>query len=89
MLDGHTAEHAWEATTKLAERSSWTFYGAADLALVQRRRLPLASLDRASRDVAIAAGVEVPRVAAYPENLRAGSAPSAKAHGGRCLGWRW
>jgi predicted nucleic acid-binding protein len=43
MLDGHTAEQAWEATRGLAERFKLTVYDVACLELAQRHRLPLAS----------------------------------------------
>jgi predicted nucleic acid-binding protein len=45
-LDGETAEQAWTATARLAERHRLTLYDAAYLELAQRRKLPLASLHR-------------------------------------------
>ena len=59
VLDAHTAEQAWEATAALAERHGLTLYDAAYLELAQRRRLPLATLDRDLRTAAAAVGVEV------------------------------
>jgi predicted nucleic acid-binding protein len=47
VLDLDTAHRAWEATVSLAERFKLTVYDAAYLEVAQRRRLPLASLDRA------------------------------------------
>ncbi len=58
MLDPDTAANAWEATARLAERLRLTTYDAAYLELAQRRRLPLASLDRELRAAATAMGVE-------------------------------
>ena len=58
-LDAHTAEQAWDATVRLAERFKLTVYDAAYLELAQRRRLPLASLDQDLRAAATAASVEV------------------------------
>ena len=54
-LDGHTAEQAWSTIAALAERRRLTLYDAAYLELAQRRRLPLATLDR---ELAAAAGAE-------------------------------
>lgn len=59
VLDPDTADRAWTATARLAERFKLSAYAAAYLELAQRRRLPLASLDRELRDAAGAAGVEV------------------------------
>jgi predicted nucleic acid-binding protein len=44
-LDTETADQAWTATARLAERHRLTLYDAAYLELAQRRRLPLATLD--------------------------------------------
>lgn len=44
-LDMETADQAWTATNRLAERHRLTLYDAAYLELAQRRRLPLATLD--------------------------------------------
>ncbi len=46
MLDTETAEQGWTATARLAERHRLTLYDAAYLELAQRRKLPLATLDR-------------------------------------------
>jgi predicted nucleic acid-binding protein len=62
-LDPDTADRAWQATTQLAERSRLSVHDAASLELAQRRRLPLASLDRDLREAASAAGVDVLGVA--------------------------
>ncbi len=58
-VDEETEQHAWKATLELAAIYRLTLYDAAYLELAQRRRLPLATLDRALRDAAIAAGVEI------------------------------
>lgn len=57
-LDADTADRAWEATARLAERFSLTTYDAAYLELAQRRRLPLASLDQELRAAATAMNIE-------------------------------
>lgn len=58
-LDMETAGQAWEDTARLAERFRLTVYDASYLELAQRRRLPLASLDKELRKAAFSAGVEV------------------------------
>ncbi len=58
-LDMETADQAWEDTARLAEKFRLTIYDASYLELAQRRRLPLASLDKDLRKAAISAGVEV------------------------------
>jgi predicted nucleic acid-binding protein len=45
-LDAETADQAWTATARLAERHRLTLYDAAYLELAQRRKLPLATLDQ-------------------------------------------
>lgn len=45
-LDTETPDQAWTATLKLAERHRLSVYDAAYLELAQRRKLPLATLDR-------------------------------------------
>ena len=45
MLDTETADEAWTATIRLAERHRLSVYDAAYLELAQRRKLPLATLD--------------------------------------------
>jgi predicted nucleic acid-binding protein len=45
-LDIETADQAWMATARLAERYQLTLYDAAYLELAQRRKLPLATLDK-------------------------------------------
>jgi len=56
-LDEQTAEQAWTATQRLAERHRLTLYDAAYLELAQRLELPLATLDADLRNAASAAGV--------------------------------
>jgi predicted nucleic acid-binding protein len=46
VSDAETADEAWTATARLAERSRLTLYDAAYLELAQRRKLPLATLDQ-------------------------------------------
>ena len=58
-LDNDTAEKSWEDTVRLAERFTLSVYDATYLELAQRRRLPLASKDRALRSAAAALGVVV------------------------------
>jgi predicted nucleic acid-binding protein len=58
-LDLETAAQAWQQTAGLAEHFRLAVYDAAYLELAQRRRLPLASLDRDLRQAAVDAGVEV------------------------------
>ena len=58
-LDDDTAEKSREDTARLAERFTLSVYDATYLELAQRRRLPLASKDRALRSAAAALGVVV------------------------------
>lgn len=58
-LDADTASQAWDATARLAERFRLTSYDAAYLELAQRRRLPLASLDKELRTAAMAMEIDV------------------------------
>jgi predicted nucleic acid-binding protein len=58
-VDPETDRHAWGATARLASRHRLTLYDAAYLELAQRRRLPLATLDRELRAAAKAEGVAV------------------------------
>jgi len=58
-LDNDTAEKSWEDTLNLAEAFRLSVYDATYLELARRRRLPLASMDRALRSAAGAIGVEV------------------------------
>ena len=58
-LDDETADKSWEDTLRLAERFTLSVYGATYLELAQRRRLPLASMDRALRNAAATLGLEV------------------------------
>ncbi|MDW6021800.1 type II toxin-antitoxin system VapC family toxin [Mesorhizobium sp. BAC0120] len=57
-IDQETNLHAWQATLSLADRYALTVYDAAYLELAQRRRLPLATLDRRLDQAAREAGVE-------------------------------
>ena len=50
--DSETDLHAWSATLRLAVRHELTLYDAAYLELAERRRLPLATLDRVLRRAA-------------------------------------
>ena len=63
-LDAETADQAWGAISRLAERFKLTTYDAAYLELAQRRRLPLASLDQDLRAAATAINIETLGVAA-------------------------
>jgi len=56
-VDPETDRHAWGATAKLATRHRLTANDAAYLELAQRRRVPLATLDRELRAAACAEGV--------------------------------
>ena len=58
-LDMETADHAWQDTTLIAAKYKLPLYDAAYLELAQRRKLPLASLDKDLRKAAVSAGVEV------------------------------
>ena len=55
--DPDTDAYAWTAILQLAGRFELTLYDAAYLELAQRRRLPLATLDRELRDAAAALGI--------------------------------
>jgi predicted nucleic acid-binding protein len=57
--DPETDVHAWSATLRLAEKHELTLYDAAYLELAQRRRLPLATLDRGLRRAADKLGLAV------------------------------
>jgi len=59
QTDVHTAQEAWSATLRLADRHGLTVYDAAYLELAERRALPLATLDDDLRKAAEAAGVVV------------------------------
>lgn len=59
LVDPETNLHAWLATVRLADQYGLTVYDAAYLELAHRRRLPLATLDRALADAARAAGIVV------------------------------
>ena len=58
-LDADTALNAWNLTAQLAERFRLTVYDAAYLELAQRRRLPLASLDKQLRTAAMSLHIDV------------------------------
>lgn len=58
-IDAETNLHAWDATLRLSDRYGLTPYDASYLELAQRRRLPLATLDRHLADAAKAADVEI------------------------------
>ncbi len=57
--DADTDRHAWGATLQLAIRHRLTVYDAAFLELAQRRRLPLATLDRDLLSAAQAEGISI------------------------------
>ena len=57
VLDAETTSQVWDATQRLAERFRLTVYDAVYLELAQRRRLPLASLDRELRTAGAVLGV--------------------------------
>jgi predicted nucleic acid-binding protein len=56
-IDSDTASRAFGPTLALAEAHGLTLYDATYLELAERRRLPLATLDRDLRTAATAAGV--------------------------------
>lgn len=58
-VDDETEQHAWKATTQLADLHGLSAYDATYLELAQRKRLPLATLDKALMRAARVAGVEV------------------------------
>jgi len=58
-LDMDTAERVWDATAAIAARFGLTIYDATYLELSLRRRLPLATLDRALQSAAKAMKVEL------------------------------
>ncbi len=58
-VDSETDQHAWFETMTLADRFRLTLYDAAYLELAQRRRVPLATLDRDLAKAAKASGVRV------------------------------
>ena len=57
--DPDTDAYAWSVTLQLADRFQLTLYDAAYLELAQRRRLPLATLDRDLREASTALGIAV------------------------------
>lgn len=57
-IDAETNLHAWKATVGLADRHGLTVYDAAYIELAQRRRLPLATLDRKLAQAAMDAGID-------------------------------
>jgi predicted nucleic acid-binding protein len=63
-VDEETSAKAWTATLAFSDRFGLTPYDAAYVELAQRRRLPLASLDRAMRDAGARLGLELLGVAA-------------------------
>lgn len=56
--DQHSESHAWAETLQLADRYRLTLYDAAYLELAQRRRLPLATVDRELDTAARAVGTK-------------------------------
>jgi predicted nucleic acid-binding protein len=59
VVDDVCDAHVWSSSLKLAERYALTVYDAAYLELAQRRRLPLATLDRALIRASEASGTPV------------------------------
>jgi predicted nucleic acid-binding protein len=59
VLDVETVDQVWSSTQTLAERFRLTVYDAIYLEQAHRRRLPLATLDRALRAAASSLGVSV------------------------------
>lgn len=59
VVDDQTTQHAWTVTLALADRHGLTIYDASYLELAVRRRLPLATLDKALIAAALAEGVPV------------------------------
>jgi predicted nucleic acid-binding protein len=59
VVDLETSTFAWTTTLQLADRFELTPYDASYLELAQRRKLPLATLDRALRKAALTTGVLV------------------------------
>ncbi len=58
-IDTQTVDQVWGPTSALAGQFGLTIYDAAYLELAQRRRLPLATLDRDLRRAASAVEVEL------------------------------
>lgn len=58
-IDTETNDHAWSFVVALSDRYELTPYDAAYLELAQRRRVPLATLDRQLGEAAFSAGVAV------------------------------
>jgi predicted nucleic acid-binding protein len=58
-IDFEASLHAWEATINLGRKHRLTFYDSAYLELALRRKLPLASFDRALRRAGEAERVEI------------------------------
>ena len=59
IVDYGTDHHAWFEAMTLADRFRLTLYDAAYLELAQRRRLPLATLDRDLVKAAKASGINI------------------------------
>ncbi len=55
--DPDTDAYAWTVILQLADRFQLTLYDAAYLEVAQRRRLPLATLDRELRNASAALGI--------------------------------
>jgi predicted nucleic acid-binding protein len=58
-IDNETTARAWDPTFELAVRFGLTLYDACYLELAQRRKLPLASLDRELRAAGRALGLSL------------------------------
>jgi predicted nucleic acid-binding protein len=59
VVDELCDAHVWSTSLKLAERHALTVYDAAYLELAQRRKIPLATLDKALIAAAEAVGTQV------------------------------
>jgi predicted nucleic acid-binding protein len=59
VTDTDTETYAWTNTLRLAERFRLTLYDACYLELAQRKRLPLATLDRDLRAAAAKLGLDL------------------------------
>ena len=58
-VDPETAKHAWRATLALSDQHRLTPYDAAYLELAIRKRVSLATLDKALKSAALAEGIDV------------------------------
>jgi len=59
IVDAESHEQMWSSSMRLADRYGLSIYDAAYLELAQRKRLPLATLDKALQKAALDSGVEL------------------------------